>query len=149
MKATSEMKRVANSDEPVAKYDWFGKPYTAYKHSLFFACKKYHSILKIAIFHPADLRAGRDGAKYELYIDLSAPDFITYEPGNGRWYKSCLGNGYFYGVNKHGNEVWCSERDTENLISQKLLAEGWTKELTPPGMKPWDDFYGGSSDTIG
>lgn len=30
-----------------------------------------------------------------------------------------------------------------NLISQKLLAEGWTKELTPPGMKPWDDFYGG------
>lgn len=115
MKATPEMKRVANSDEPIAKKDWFGEPYTAYKHSLFFACKKYHSILKIAIFHPADLRAGHYGAKYELYIDLSAPDFITYEPGNGRWYKSCLGNWYFYGVNKHGNEVWCSERDTERI----------------------------------
>ncbi len=30
-----------------------------------------------------------------------------------------------------------------NKISQKLLAEGWTKDQTPPGMKPWDKFYGG------
>ena len=30
-----------------------------------------------------------------------------------------------------------------NKISQKLLAEGWTQDQTPPGMKPWDKFYGG------
>ena len=30
-----------------------------------------------------------------------------------------------------------------NKISQKLLAEGWTQEQTPPGMKPWNWFYGG------
>lgn len=30
-----------------------------------------------------------------------------------------------------------------NKVSQKLLAEGWTQDQTPPGMKPWDSFYGG------
>ena len=30
-----------------------------------------------------------------------------------------------------------------NKISQKLLAEGWTKDRTPPGMRSWNDFYGG------
>ena len=30
-----------------------------------------------------------------------------------------------------------------NLISQKLLADGWAKEQTPPGMKAWNDFDGG------
>lgn len=30
-----------------------------------------------------------------------------------------------------------------NKISQKLLAEGWTEDQTPPGMKPWNKFYGG------
>ena len=30
-----------------------------------------------------------------------------------------------------------------NKISRKLLAEGWTKDQTPPGMKGWNEFYGG------
>ena len=30
-----------------------------------------------------------------------------------------------------------------NLASQKLLDEGWTKDQTPPGMRPWSDFEGG------
>lgn len=30
-----------------------------------------------------------------------------------------------------------------NKISRKLLAEGWTEDQTPPGMKPWNKFYGG------
>lgn len=30
-----------------------------------------------------------------------------------------------------------------NKLSQKLLAEGWTKDQTPPGLKPWRDFDGG------
>lgn len=30
-----------------------------------------------------------------------------------------------------------------NQVSLKLLQEGWTKDQTPPGMKPWNDFYGG------
>jgi len=30
-----------------------------------------------------------------------------------------------------------------NLASQKLLSEGWTRDQTPPGMKPWNDFEGG------
>lgn len=30
-----------------------------------------------------------------------------------------------------------------NKISRKLLAEGWTKDQTPPGMRPWSDFNGG------
>lgn len=30
-----------------------------------------------------------------------------------------------------------------NKLSQKLLAEGWTKDQTPPGLRPWRDFDGG------
>lgn len=30
-----------------------------------------------------------------------------------------------------------------NKISQKLLAEGWTQDQTPPGMKPWNKWNGG------
>ena len=30
-----------------------------------------------------------------------------------------------------------------NKVTQKLLEEGWTKDQTPPGMKPWKEFYGG------
>lgn len=32
-----------------------------------------------------------------------------------------------------------------NKISRKLLAEGWTKDQTPPDMHPWNDFDGGWS----
>lgn len=30
-----------------------------------------------------------------------------------------------------------------NKLSLRLLAEGWTKEQTPPGCHPWNQFYGG------
>lgn len=30
-----------------------------------------------------------------------------------------------------------------NKISREMLDEGWSRDQTPPGMKPWDDFYGG------
>ncbi len=30
-----------------------------------------------------------------------------------------------------------------NKLSQRLLAEGWTKDQTPPGLRPWRDFDGG------
>lgn len=30
-----------------------------------------------------------------------------------------------------------------NLLTQRLLAEGWTKESIPPGCRPWNEFYGG------
>lgn len=30
-----------------------------------------------------------------------------------------------------------------NKISQELLAQGWTKDQTPEGFRPWNDFYGG------
>lgn len=28
-------------------------------------------------------------------------------------------------------------------ITKELLAAGWTKDLTPDGFRPWNDFYGG------
>ena len=28
-------------------------------------------------------------------------------------------------------------------LTKKLLSEGWTKEQTPEGLLPWNDFYGG------
>lgn len=38
------------------------------------------------------------------------------------------------------------ESDMEtNKLSQRLLAEGWTKDQTPPGLRPWRDFDGGWS----
>lgn len=30
-----------------------------------------------------------------------------------------------------------------NKLSQRLLTEGWTKDQTPPGLRPWRDFDGG------
>lgn len=30
-----------------------------------------------------------------------------------------------------------------NRISLELLAQGWTKDQTPEGFRPWNDFYGG------
>ena len=30
-----------------------------------------------------------------------------------------------------------------NLLTQRLLAEGYTKEAPPDFVKPWNDFYGG------
>lgn len=30
-----------------------------------------------------------------------------------------------------------------NKITKELLAEGWTKDQTPEGFRPWNDFYGG------
>ena len=30
-----------------------------------------------------------------------------------------------------------------NKITQELLAQGWTKDQTPEGFVPWNDFYGG------
>lgn len=30
-----------------------------------------------------------------------------------------------------------------NKITQELLAQGWTKDQTPDGFQPWNDFYGG------
>lgn len=30
-----------------------------------------------------------------------------------------------------------------NKISLELLAQGWTKDQTPEGFRPWNDFYGG------
>ena len=30
-----------------------------------------------------------------------------------------------------------------NKLSLRLLAEGWTKDQTPPGCHPWNGFYGG------
>ncbi len=30
-----------------------------------------------------------------------------------------------------------------NKLSQGLLAQGWTKDQTPPGLRPWRDFDGG------
>ncbi len=30
-----------------------------------------------------------------------------------------------------------------NKISLELLAQGWTKNQTPEGFRPWNDFYGG------
>ncbi len=30
-----------------------------------------------------------------------------------------------------------------NKLSQRLLGEGWTKDQTPPGCRPWNQFYGG------
>lgn len=30
-----------------------------------------------------------------------------------------------------------------NKITQELLAQGWTKDLTPEGFRPWNDFNGG------
>ena len=28
-------------------------------------------------------------------------------------------------------------------ITKELLAAGWTKDQTPEGFRPWNDFYGG------
>ena len=30
-----------------------------------------------------------------------------------------------------------------NLVTKRLLAEGWDKSQTPPGMRDWNEFYGG------
>lgn len=30
-----------------------------------------------------------------------------------------------------------------NEVTKRLLAEGWTKDQTPPGMRPWNQWYGG------
>lgn len=30
-----------------------------------------------------------------------------------------------------------------NQLSRRLLADGWTKDQTPPGLRPWRDFDGG------
>ena len=30
-----------------------------------------------------------------------------------------------------------------NLVTKRLLAEGWDKSRTPPGMRDWNEFYGG------
>jgi len=30
-----------------------------------------------------------------------------------------------------------------NKLSQRLLGEGWSKDQTPPGCNPWNQFYGG------
>ena len=30
-----------------------------------------------------------------------------------------------------------------NELTKQLLSEGWTKEQTPEGLLPWNDFYGG------
>lgn len=31
----------------------------------------------------------------------------------------------------------------QNELTKQLLSEGWTKEQTPEGLLPWNDFYGG------
>ena len=30
-----------------------------------------------------------------------------------------------------------------NKLTERLLAEGWTQDQTPPGCKPWNQWYGG------
>lgn len=89
LKATPKMVRIAQEDIPrkVTVKVWSGYEYqeTRREYQLFLRCRMEGDLLRVALYHPDNLRAEGRLPLYEVYIDRSARRFITYDCINKKW----------------------------------------------------------------
>ena len=88
LKATSKMLEAARQDIPqkTTVHVW-GHSYQEVrrKYQLYLRCRVEGDILRVALYHPDNLRAGGRLPSYEVFIDRTARRFITYDCINEKW----------------------------------------------------------------
>lgn len=172
LKATQKMIRIAQKDIPkkvkINTY-WGPREETRREYQLYLRCCIEGDILKVALYYPDNLRAEGRLPSYEVFVDRSIRNFITYDCINGKWRNSKLDRldwphylpmyprtwmstsdtkavADYFGSEKQGYEAILSyqlELRKEALVRRhKKETDKWDEDmtLTPALPKDWDSW---------
>lgn len=89
LNATKQMMQKAEADDGVEKEEkgWNGNRYVRkykYRYAMYLRCQNLSGYLKIAIFLPKDMKKGIDKARFEIFINPKAEEYITREYVKGK-----------------------------------------------------------------
>lgn len=115
LNATRKILKMAAEDTP--KTIGIGRYFTyeQYQTGLYLRCMVQGNILYVAIFLTPYLRKGARKPAYELYIDKSHNQFLTYEYETKRWLTAKLDKLQWPISIYYSNEKWISEKDSQQI----------------------------------
>lgn len=171
LNATHEMIEIAQKDIPkktTVQYGGYSYQVTSQEYQLYMRCCIENGILKAALYYPDNLRVEGRLPTYEVYIDRSANQFITYDRIHSKWRESKVGRlewpqmpyaptvwvsdsdakaaAEYLGSGKQGYEAILSYqrklREEARIRRYKKETDAWDADmaLTPALPKDWDHW---------
>ena len=163
LKATAKMMAMERADISREVPGLYGSSYRRYCQ--FARCRVEDGILRVALFFPDNLRTGGRQPSYEVFIDRTAEEYITYDRMTDKWRTAKLDNlEWLYHV--HATDgTWMSPADTKmvqnylggdrggyygvldyqkKLLEERLerrnkkVTDAWDADLSPTRSVPKD-----------
>lgn len=86
LKATDTMMKIAGMDVPkLHHYGYGGRTCDSYKYGIYLRCQILSGILKVAFFLAHEMRNGINRPVYELFINQTDGEFITWDVIGQKW----------------------------------------------------------------
>lgn len=122
LRATPEMMATAAEDKPQItriKYVYSMYEEKKYQYGLYMRCQLQKEILTVAFYLPENMKTGGDLPVYELFIQKSTEQFITYDRMKNKWRTAKLDRLSWPDYVNHSKEKWICRKELD--IIQEYL----------------------------